>query len=216
MIDALSRSSARRAAAGRRTRSRATRATSRALAAFAAGVGRAARSARPAARSRRSSAQQMARGLSPRSVARAVAAIRGFYRFLVARPASRRRARPTICGRRARGRRCRSSCRSRRSTRCIAQPDVATPLGLRDRAMIELLYATGMRVSELRRRARRRSAPRRALPDVHRQGQQGAAGSDRRAGGRLGAALSARRRGRRCSKARDVAAAVRQRARRHR
>jgi integrase/recombinase XerD len=31
----------------------------------------------------------------------------------------------------------------------IEQPDVATPLGLRDRAMIELLYATGMRVSEL-------------------------------------------------------------------
>ncbi len=92
--------------------------------------------------------QQMSRGLSPRSVARSVAAIRGFYRFMVLdrhlarspaddlRPP---RAWPSLP----------KFLSMDEVDALIAQPDVSTPLGLRDRAMIELLYATGMRVSEL-------------------------------------------------------------------
>ena len=92
--------------------------------------------------------QQMTRGQSPRSVARAVAAVRGYYRFLVldrrleANPADDLRpprawpALPRFLA-------------IEEVDSLIAQPDVTTPRGLRDRALIELLYATGMRVSEL-------------------------------------------------------------------
>ena len=92
--------------------------------------------------------QQMTGGLSPRSVARSVAAIRGFYRFLVldgridqspADDVQPPRAWPSLP----------KFLTIEEVDLLIAQPDAATPLGLRDRAMIELLYATGMRVSEL-------------------------------------------------------------------
>jgi integrase/recombinase XerD len=91
---------------------------------------------------------RMTAGLSPRSVARSVAAIRGFYRFLLL---DRHLARNPA-----------EDLRPPRAwpalpkflslddvDALIAQPDVSTPTGLRDRAMIELLYATGLRVSEL-------------------------------------------------------------------
>ncbi len=92
--------------------------------------------------------ERMASGLAPRSVARAVAAVRGYYRFLVLdrrlaanpsddlRPPHAWPALPKFLS-------------VEEVDRLITQPDIATPLGLRDRALIEVLYATGMRVSEL-------------------------------------------------------------------
>jgi len=119
----------------------------RALGAFAAAAG-----ARPEALGRAALERfvrvRMAGGASPRSVARAVAAVRGFYRFLVldgrvaespAADLHPPRAWPALP----------RFLSLEEVDALLAQPDVTTPRGLRDRALIELLYATGMRVSEL-------------------------------------------------------------------
>jgi integrase/recombinase XerD len=89
-----------------------------------------------------------AAGLSARSRARALVAVRGLCRFLVAdkwldgdpaelldAPKLAPRS-PVVLGEDA-------------VARILAAPDVATPRGQRDVAMLELLYATGLRVSEL-------------------------------------------------------------------
>jgi integrase/recombinase XerD len=90
----------------------------------------------------------MAEGRSPRSVARAVACFRGFYRFLVID--GRMAASPADDLRPPRAWKVLPRYLSVDEVdRLIAQPDISTARGLRDRALIELLYATGMRVSEL-------------------------------------------------------------------
>ena len=90
----------------------------------------------------------MAEGRSPKSVARLVACLRGFYRFLVVD--GKLAASPAEDLRPPRAWKVLPKYLSIDDVdRLIAQPDIATPRGLRDRALIELLYATGMRVSEL-------------------------------------------------------------------
>jgi integrase/recombinase XerD len=118
-----------------------------ALAMYAAGLG-----ATPEALDRQALEefvrQRISRGLAPRSVARSVAAIRGYYRFLVLDRRLRSSPADDLQPPRAWPALPKFLSLDEVDT-LIAQPDVATPLGLRDRAMIELLYATGMRVSEL-------------------------------------------------------------------
>jgi len=90
----------------------------------------------------------MAEGYAPRSVARVVAGVRGFYRHLLVervvaadpaddlRPPRAWRELPRYLS-------------LEEVDQLLAAPDVSTPRGLRDRTLIEVLYATGLRVSEL-------------------------------------------------------------------
>jgi integrase/recombinase XerD len=90
----------------------------------------------------------MSTGMSPRSVARIVACVRGFYRFLAVD--RRLSSNPSEDLRAPRAWPALPKCLGLDEVdRLLAQPDVTVPLGVRDRALIEVLYATGMRVSEL-------------------------------------------------------------------
>jgi integrase/recombinase XerD len=87
-------------------------------------------------------------GLAPRSVARKSSALRGFYRFL--QREGRMGNDPTIVLERPRLGRPLPKVLSRAEVEAIlAQPNPDSPLGLRDRAMLEVLYGTGIRESEL-------------------------------------------------------------------
>ncbi len=87
-------------------------------------------------------------GISARSVARALAAIRGLFRFLVAerhlkKDPTENLENPKLWSTLPK------SLQPSEVEALLAAPDRTTPDGLRDAAMLELLYATGLRVSEL-------------------------------------------------------------------
>jgi integrase/recombinase XerD len=87
-------------------------------------------------------------GLEARSVARALVTVRSFYKFLLLDGVLRRDPSANL-----------ESPKSWQSLpkfliaeeveRLLNSPDVSTDLGVRDKAMLEVLYATGLRVSEL-------------------------------------------------------------------
>jgi integrase/recombinase XerD len=88
------------------------------------------------------------RGLSMRSVSRATSAVRGLFRFAAAEGFASSDPTEQIDSARA------PKALPRYLTleeveSLLSAPDATNPEGLRDRAMLELLYATGLRVSEL-------------------------------------------------------------------
>ncbi len=87
-------------------------------------------------------------GLDPRSIARHRTSIRQLYKFLIREDLAK--VDPTrLLGTARAARRLPDVLSERDMRRLLTTPDPSTPLGLRDRAMLELMYATGLRVTEL-------------------------------------------------------------------
>ena len=85
---------------------------------------------------------------SPRSIARHVATLRNYYRFL-AREGEVTRDPAEFLASPKQWSTLPKYLNQEEIERLITSPDGSKPRGLRDRAMLELLYATGLRVSEL-------------------------------------------------------------------
>jgi integrase/recombinase XerD len=93
-------------------------------------------------------AERVGAGVKPRTTARLLSSLRRFYRYLIREgrltdDPSARIDTPRI------GRPLPDSLSEAEVEVLLAAPDTGEPLGLRDRAMLELLYACGLRVSEL-------------------------------------------------------------------
>ncbi len=88
------------------------------------------------------------KGLGSRSIARKASALRGFFRFLVRE--RKLDTDPTAVLEAPRlGRPLPKVLSVAEMERILQQPDLSQPIGLRDKAILELLYATGIRESEL-------------------------------------------------------------------
>ena len=93
-------------------------------------------------------AHRFAEGVAARSTARQLSCLRGFYRYLLRE--NRVQVDPTaLVDNPKLGRPLPKSLSESDVEALLAAPDTDTPLGLRDRTMLEVLYATGLRVSEL-------------------------------------------------------------------
>ena len=91
---------------------------------------------------------RLAAGYQARSSARMLSCVRSFYRYLlrqqlISEDPTRDVAMPKL------GRPLPKSLSEADVERLLAAPDTEDSLGLRDRCMLEVLYATGLRVSEL-------------------------------------------------------------------
>ncbi len=93
-------------------------------------------------------AARMASGHSARSVARLVTALRRFYRHLLAENLVNQDPTLDLASPKL-GRPLPKSMSESQVVDLLNAPDTGAALGLRDRAMLETLYATGLRVSEL-------------------------------------------------------------------
>ncbi len=87
-------------------------------------------------------------GLKARSAARALSAVRGLYRFLILDGATEENPTSAVDVPKA-WKPLPHFLTFDEVDRLLGAPDVSGPRGLRDRAMLEVLYATGLRVSEL-------------------------------------------------------------------
>ncbi len=93
-------------------------------------------------------ATQLQSGRSPRTLSRYLSSFRQFYRWLLRE--GRVSTDPTALIESPKlGRGLPKALSEQQVTDLLEAPDTATPLGLRDRTMLEMMYATGLRVGEL-------------------------------------------------------------------